>query len=90
GYPAINRPPMQGLEFMRELISDMTNKTPENRPSMDEVVVRFTAIVNGLSPWTLRSPLLPVGDKLSLFSWLAHWTKQMVYYLWRVPPIPTP
>ncbi|KAG6835425.1 hypothetical protein H0H93_001588, partial [Arthromyces matolae] len=35
----------QGFEFLRELIKDMVNQSPSNRPRMSEVAFRFDAIV---------------------------------------------
>ncbi|KAG6818246.1 hypothetical protein H0H93_006568 [Arthromyces matolae] len=88
GNARLNFHPMQSFEFLRLLVSDMTNESPDERPSMDDAVVRFNALVGGLSPWTLRSPVLPVGGRLGLISWVAHWTKQLVNILCRVSPIP--
>ncbi|KAG5731671.1 hypothetical protein E4T56_gene843, partial [Termitomyces sp. T112] len=47
--------PIQGIEFMTELVLDMVNDNPKQRPTMDEVVARFDELVKGLSQWTLRS-----------------------------------
>ncbi|GLB37865.1 putative expressed protein [Lyophyllum shimeji] len=80
--------PKQGFEFMRELISDMTNKDPLKRPTMDEVVSRFDDIIKRLSAKKLRSPVLKVGEIPGMFRFIVHWSKQTSYTARRLPPIP--
>ncbi|KAJ7902377.1 kinase-like domain-containing protein, partial [Mycena leptocephala] len=45
----------RGFEFMHSLVADMVNEDPAKRPSMDEVVRRFSDTKARLSEWTLRS-----------------------------------
>ncbi|KAG6855503.1 hypothetical protein H0H87_001938 [Tephrocybe sp. NHM501043] len=83
-----DRKPKQGFEFMRGLISDMTNKDPTQRPTMNEVMDRFDKLVEGLDEWTLRSPVVDIDDGLSILGTLYHWTKQLIYVVQRLPAIP--
>jgi len=83
-------PPRRNVEFLTDLISDMTHDDPSERPTMDEVVLRFESIRNGLSWWKLRSrtsdrrvPLL-----LHLIYSPIHWAVQLSYILRRIPAIP--
>ncbi|KAJ3856534.1 hypothetical protein EV368DRAFT_32205 [Lentinula lateritia] len=46
---------IRNLEFLQELVFDMTHDDPQKRPTMDEVVARFGKIRKGLSWWKLRS-----------------------------------
>ncbi|KAG6855291.1 hypothetical protein H0H87_005397 [Tephrocybe sp. NHM501043] len=80
--------PKQGFEFMRGLISDMTNKDPTQRPTMDEVMDRFEKLVEGLDEWTLRSPVVDSDDRLSIIGALYHWAKQLIYAVRGLPAIP--
>ncbi|KAG5720283.1 hypothetical protein E4T56_gene2672, partial [Termitomyces sp. T112] len=82
--------PFTGCEFMRELVSDMMNKDPKKRPTMDEVVLRFDLIVKGLSWYKLRSPVIR-ADELrwwGLSCSITHWVKQAYYILRGYPAIP--
>ncbi|KAG6920134.1 hypothetical protein DXG01_004900 [Tephrocybe rancida] len=88
GRPNLKVKPKQGFEFMRELITDMTDSDPSKRPTMDEVVARYEKISAGLSEWTLRSPVITLGGHFNIFVLIAHWAKQLTYVLWRMPAIP--
>ncbi|KAG6823079.1 hypothetical protein H0H92_011475, partial [Tricholoma furcatifolium] len=46
----------KGFEFVRELISDMTNPDPSKRPTMKEAAFRLNAVIAGLGDRKLRSP----------------------------------
>ncbi|KAF9072414.1 hypothetical protein BDP27DRAFT_411901 [Rhodocollybia butyracea] len=83
-------PARRNVEFLNDLISDMTHDDPSKRPTMDEVVSRFEKIRNGLSWWKLRCR---VSDRrISLFWHLLyspiHWAVQLSYILRRIPAIP--
>ncbi|KAG6893143.1 hypothetical protein C0992_011156 [Termitomyces sp. T32_za158] len=82
--------PNIGFEFMRELVSDMLDKDPKKRPTMDEVVFRFDAIVKGLSWYKLRSPVIKADalERWKLSHSFAHWAKQIYYILRGYPAIP--
>ncbi|KAH9045893.1 hypothetical protein EDB83DRAFT_2405558, partial [Lactarius deliciosus] len=43
--------------FMEELIDAMTNEDPAKRPSIEEVIERFTVILGSLRSTKLRSAL---------------------------------
>ncbi|RDB25210.1 hypothetical protein Hypma_007479 [Hypsizygus marmoreus] len=80
----------EGFEFMRQLIDDMVNKDPKQRPTMDEVVLRFDAIVMNLSSWQLRSRVVELGERpiRGMARAIVHWTKQLVYMARQIPPVP--
>ncbi|KAF9005487.1 kinase-like domain-containing protein [Cyathus striatus] len=54
-----------GLEFMDDLIADMVQHDPKKRPTMDEVVERFSAVVDSLSKWKLMSRASTVDETTS-------------------------
>ncbi|KAG6910427.1 hypothetical protein DXG01_010782 [Tephrocybe rancida] len=82
------RPVLQGLEFLQELVNDMVNSEPTKRPSMSEVVSRFDVIVAGLGNWKLRSPIVPAGKQRSLFKSIGHWSKQLTRMARHIPAVP--
>ena len=45
----------KGFEFMEHLVTDMVQNDPTKRPTMDEVVTRFSEIRGDLNTWKLRS-----------------------------------
>ncbi|KAJ7646822.1 kinase-like domain-containing protein [Roridomyces roridus] len=83
---------MRGFEFMDGLVSDMTNKDPTKRPTIDEAVRRFAEIKAGLSGWKLRSRCATGNEgRLSrLFRFTPHWCRQLYYTARRIPSIPSP
>lgn len=46
-----------GFQFMEELVGAMTNEDPAQRPSIEEVIKRFTAVQASLRGTKLRSAL---------------------------------
>ena len=46
---------------MKPLIDDMVHNDPDKRPTMDEVIQRFDALVEGLGQWKLRARASPRG-----------------------------
>ncbi|KAF8059525.1 hypothetical protein FPV67DRAFT_1426286 [Lyophyllum atratum] len=78
----------KGFEFMRGLISEMTDEDPQKRPTMNEVVSRFDAIVKGLSTRKLRSLVVNVDESPGVFRTISHWTRQSSYIARRLPAIP--
>ncbi|KAG6831622.1 hypothetical protein H0H93_013716 [Arthromyces matolae] len=80
--------PKQGFDFMRELINDMTNPEPLNRPPMTEVVSRFDVLIRGLDDKALRSPYLEVGKELRGMDLWKHRFKHWIYHLRGFPAIP--
>lgn len=56
------------------------------------VVTRFAKIVDGLSPWKIRSRMRKEGVPLKggYLGSVAHWTRQVYRIARRIPPIPRP
>ena len=79
-----------GFEFMRELVNDMVQDDPKQRPTMKEVVSRFNDIVNGLSSWKLRSRVVAVTEKRSrrIRRSIVHWVKRAAFMVQGLPAIP--
>ncbi|KAJ7242390.1 kinase-like domain-containing protein [Mycena haematopus] len=81
-----------GFEFMQPLVKDMIHTDPSQRPSMDEVVQRFSEIARGLSSWKLRSRVVKRTD-IWLFGFyhnIPHWLRRISFIVRRVPPIAVP
>ncbi|KAF9077720.1 kinase-like domain-containing protein [Rhodocollybia butyracea] len=55
GDPELEHSAVHGFESLRPLVNDMIQDDPEKRPQMDEVLSRFSNIVQSLSRWRLRS-----------------------------------
>ncbi|KAJ6476541.1 kinase-like domain-containing protein [Mycena vitilis] len=84
---------MQGFEFMDELVANMMQNDPAKRPSMDEVVRRFSQIKAGLSSWKLRSRFTSektFGVGQSTIYWARQLYFMALFHGKRVPAIPTP
>ncbi|KAF8191461.1 kinase-like domain-containing protein [Mycena galopus ATCC 62051] len=79
----------RGFEFMQELVADMVQEDPAKRPSMDEVVDRFSRIKTGLSPWKLRSQFTS-DNSIGILRSTSHWIRQLYFMARRIPAIPTP
>jgi hypothetical protein len=77
---------------MEDLVRDMTKDDPKERPTMDEVVARFTDITKHLSSWKLRSRVVDEDERplRGIIRSIRHWTKQISLIIRRVPSIPTP
>ncbi|KIK55652.1 hypothetical protein GYMLUDRAFT_248470 [Collybiopsis luxurians FD-317 M1] len=83
-------PPRRNVEFLKDLIADMTHDDPTKRPTMDEVVRHFEEIRKGLSWWKLRSRI-SAKTVLILFHRLyspIHRLIQLSYIVRRIPAIP--
>ncbi|KZT71765.1 hypothetical protein DAEQUDRAFT_706500 [Daedalea quercina L-15889] len=82
----------KGLEFMNDLVDAMVVSDPQQRPSIDEVVSRFSAIQCSLSWWKCRQRL--VSKKESAlgrgFRGVGHLLRTAAYILLRLPAIPAP
>lgn len=65
------------LNFMADLITDMTQDDPTKRPTIDVVVSRFDEIVNGLNSSQLRSAFWPGFQN--------PWENTLVRVLWNTP-----
>ncbi|KAG6901306.1 hypothetical protein C0995_013876 [Termitomyces sp. Mi166 len=80
----------KGFEFMRELIDDMTNPDPQKRIQMSEANSRLKTIIEGLSDWKLRSPVVDVDQRTKIVKLVGHWTIQLIRKVRGVPAIPKP
>ncbi|KAG6827045.1 hypothetical protein H0H92_013390 [Tricholoma furcatifolium] len=78
----------RGLEFMHELVADMTSSDPLKRPTMKEVVARYDVIYRGLSDWKLRSPVVIDNERYTTWMKIKHWTRQLKYRAHGIPAIP--
>ncbi|THU75945.1 hypothetical protein K435DRAFT_824664 [Dendrothele bispora CBS 962.96] len=72
------------MDFMSDLVADMTQEDPSKRPSMDQVMTRFDEIVKGLSFVKLRSRFLA----RTLWIIPRHFVSQVFNVLGRYPAIP--
>ncbi|KAJ2915958.1 hypothetical protein MD484_g4421, partial [Candolleomyces efflorescens] len=85
-----------GFEFLRPLITDMTQDDPSKRPSMEEALKRFRELVEAFTSMQLRSPCRKVlsykgqdgSPPVVLAKNVYHWCKSVTYILRRLPPIP--
>ncbi|KAF5376400.1 hypothetical protein D9757_008694 [Collybiopsis confluens] len=90
GDSAMQFSPRRNVEFLEELIADMTQEEPTKRPKMDEVVSRFEKIRKKLRWWKLRSRVSNRTVPL-IFHLLCspiHWAVQFGYIVRRIPAIP--
>ncbi|KAF4621102.1 hypothetical protein D9613_000140 [Agrocybe pediades] len=88
----ISIPGYHGFEFLLPLVTDMAQDNPHMRPAIDEVIERFTIIVNRLSWWKLRSRLIPRLETFRNRSpFFKHWFRN-IRYIFRgldaIPPTP--
>jgi hypothetical protein len=76
---------------MKDLVASMTQDNPQQRPTMDEVVVRFGNITKRLSSWKLRSRVVNKDERRlrGVVRSSVHWVKQAGLIIRRVPAIPT-
>jgi hypothetical protein len=82
----------KGFEFMEPLITLMVQDDPLTRPTMGEVIARFSEIRKGMSTWKLRSRLSRKDEIWPVAAWKAvnHWTQTARYVLARRAAIPEP
>ncbi|KAG5338565.1 hypothetical protein C0989_007024 [Termitomyces sp. Mn162] len=80
----------RGLEFMRELVDDMTNPDPQKRPQMGEANSRLKTTIEGLTDWKLRSPIVEVGQRTKVTKFIKHWATQLIRKARGIPAIPKP
>ncbi|KAJ3512558.1 hypothetical protein NLJ89_g3445 [Agrocybe chaxingu] len=93
GHPDIERiRGYNGLDFLKPLVSDMVQDDPSKRPTMKEVVRRFDEVIAGLTPWTLRSRVVPrnIGFFANIFRAVSHWVWRIMFILRKIPAIPRP
>jgi hypothetical protein len=77
---------------MVALVADMVQEDPEKRPTMDEVVNRFTEIKSRLSTWKLRSRMARNNEIWPVTAWrtVGHWYRTVGYVITRKPALPEP
>ncbi|KAJ7246812.1 kinase-like domain-containing protein [Mycena haematopus] len=91
GYEDLSDHGKLGFEFMRPLVNDMVQDDPTQRPTINEVVVRFAEIQNGLSSWKLRSRVLGKREYPYLPQRIVgHWLRRVRSIIMRVPALPAP
>jgi hypothetical protein len=75
---------------MRPLVQDMVQTFPEHRPTMQQVVERFSKIRSSLSSWKLRSRVSLVDEFFVAALWrsIPHWHQQIKYIRSGLPAIP--
>ncbi|KAJ7782459.1 hypothetical protein DFH07DRAFT_900876 [Mycena maculata] len=78
-----------GFEFLRPLMDDMVQPDPTLRPTMDEVVERFDAIVRGLSHRKLRSRVVKADTHFNWYYAVTHWFRKVGFIIRRYPAIPS-
>jgi len=81
------------MNFMSDLIADMTQDDPSKRPSIGQAVSRFDEIVKGLGFFKLRSRYWPGYSRESFLArtlWIQprHFIAQLINVLGRYPAIP--
>ncbi|KAF9077722.1 hypothetical protein BDP27DRAFT_1311566 [Rhodocollybia butyracea] len=82
GDPEFEHSAVHGFEYLRPFVNDMIQDDPEKRPHMDEVISRFSNIVQSLSQWKLRSRAVKKDEFFFMkpFRGLDHlfWTCSMI------------
>jgi hypothetical protein len=81
-----------GFDFIKPLIADMTQEDPAKRPTMNEVVTRFSEIKGKLSTWKLRSRMARNNEIWPVAAWrtVGHWYRTVGYVLARKAALPEP
>ncbi|TBU31676.1 hypothetical protein BD311DRAFT_688661 [Dichomitus squalens] len=82
----------KGFEFMQPLISDMVERDPSKRPSIDEACARFEEILSSLPERTLRSRAVYRDESLvsKLFKSLKHFIRTREYVSKGISALPKP
>lgn len=77
---------------MGPLVTDMVQEDPGKRPSMDEVVSRFSEVKSKLSTWKLRSRIARRNEIWPVAAWksVAHWYRTVGYVVANKAAIPQP
>ncbi len=81
-----------GFEFMKPLVADMVQEDSEKRPTMEEVVSRFSEIKSQLSTWKLRSRMARNNEIWPVTAWrtVSHWYRTVGYVITCKPALPEP
>jgi len=79
------------FDFMAGLVKDMVQDDPSQRPTFDQVVVRFEAIRKKLTTVKLRSRISPRSESmvLGLYRAVPHIAQNIKYILQGYPAVPT-
>ncbi|TEB23476.1 hypothetical protein FA13DRAFT_1694317 [Coprinellus micaceus] len=84
-----------GFDFLRPLVTSMTQQDPSKRPKMEAVVTTFREVVKRVSSLTLRSPCIPIPDSgpralhaIRAAASKRHWWIQIGYIYRKLPAIP--
>ncbi len=77
---------------MEPLVADMVQEEPGKRPSMDEVVARFSEIKIKLSTWKLCSWIARKDEIWPVAAWrsVSHWYSTIGYVTANKATIPEP
>ncbi|KAK0435676.1 hypothetical protein EV421DRAFT_1716548, partial [Armillaria borealis] len=75
-----------GLDFLRPLVSDMVKENPSERPTIDDVVIRFDTLVKSLSSWRLQA-VTQLGDQPLSFPF-KYVARRLKFTLMFRPPLP--
>ncbi len=77
---------------MEHLVADMVQEDLGKRPSMDEVVARFSEIKSKLSTWKLRSRIARKDEIWPVAAWrsVSHWCSTIGYVIANKAAIPEP
>ncbi|KAJ7797156.1 kinase-like domain-containing protein [Mycena olivaceomarginata] len=78
-------PKRRGLRFLLPLVDDMVKIDPTERPTMDEVVLRYHELTKGVKPRHLRSPC-EIGDHI--FWPFGYLGRRIKFMLTGRPPVP--
>ncbi|KAL1713751.1 hypothetical protein EV715DRAFT_295796 [Schizophyllum commune] len=80
-----------GLDFLWPLVNEMTEKDPQKRPTMDQVMSRYKDVVSSLSSWKLRSRVAKARDNSlhSLYLSVTHWARRVRFVASKRPAIPS-
>ena len=77
---------------MKDLVDNMTQADPSQRPVIDHAKNQFDEIVKSLSQKTLRSRLARANEEPGMGPWLniGHTFRMIYYRLFRKQAIPVP
>ena len=77
---------------MEPLVTGMVQNDPTKRPTMDEVITRFSEIRRKLCAWKLRSRISRKNELWPVTAWrsVSHWCRTVGYVLGRKAAIPEP
>ncbi|KAH9960991.1 kinase-like domain-containing protein [Lactifluus volemus] len=81
-----------GFDFIKSLIADMIQEDPARRPTMNEVVTRFSELKGKLSTWKLRTRMARNNEIWPVAAWrtFGHWYRTVGYVLARKAALPEP